>query len=490
MEFPYGKVPLAILLLALMTGGALLAMSLAEKAEQKPDLIMACFDKDHGEIYRNALKPFEEANHCRVQVQVVDQRALQNRLESAMEAGAPVPDMVELLDGTLGVFTKGPLDDIGFIDLTDRVHQSGLYDKLVTSRFSKWSTRARILALPHDVHPVMLCYRRDLIKDLGIDVNKLTTWDEFTRVGREVSKDHDGDGVVEHFMIDLPADGSDALRLLLLQRGGALLDKNGDAAFDSEQAVDVCLWYIRATHGRTRFSFPCGWGQPLAKAVQEGLCLFYICPDWRTMQFQSDLPKEMAGKMALMPLPAWTPGGVRTSTWGGTGLAFPKSCRNFDLAWKLAMYLYYDPQQLGPRFQRMNILPPLKAVWSKPEFLEPRPYYSDQPIGKLYIDLAGQVPEETITAYIKDARDKFGEAYTSCAIYYDEHGDDGLTEFVKAELKRCADQVRERIHRNVFFNKQVATGTQRGEGVPPSRPRLEPPFLVPLARRARGRDAL
>src|SRR5690348_1125619 len=141
MDFPYGKAPLAILLLALMTGAGLVAVALAEKAEPKPDLIMACFDKDHGEIYRAALPAFEEANHCKVQIEVVDQRALQNRLESAMEAGAPVPDMVELLDGTLGVFTKGPLSDVGFIDLTSKVHETGLYDKLVQSRFAKWSTR-------------------------------------------------------------------------------------------------------------------------------------------------------------------------------------------------------------------------------------------------------------------------------------------------------------------------------------------------------------
>src|SRR3954464_8047362 len=141
MDFPYGKALLAILIVALLSGGVLLATSLSQHAQPKPDLIMACFDKDHGEIYRRAIPAFEKANNCTVQIQVVDQRALQNRLESAMEAGAPVPDMVELLDGTLGVFTKGPMADVEFRDLTDRVHDTGLYDKLVTSRFAKWSTR-------------------------------------------------------------------------------------------------------------------------------------------------------------------------------------------------------------------------------------------------------------------------------------------------------------------------------------------------------------
>ena len=46
-----------------------------------------------------------------------------------------------------------------------------------------------MFALPHDVHPVMLAYRRDLFEQLGIDVNKLTTWDEFARVGRQVTQD-------------------------------------------------------------------------------------------------------------------------------------------------------------------------------------------------------------------------------------------------------------------------------------------------------------
>src|SRR5438045_8057378 len=184
MDFPYGKALLAILIVALLSGAALLGTSLSQQAQSKPDLIMACFDKDHGDIYRRALPAFEQANHCKVQIQVVDQRALQNRLESAMEAGAPVPDMVELIDGTLGIFTKGPLEDVGFRDLTERVREEGLDKRLVTSRFAKWSSRGHLFALPHDVHPVMLCYRRDLIEQLGLDVNSLTTSDEFACVGR------------------------------------------------------------------------------------------------------------------------------------------------------------------------------------------------------------------------------------------------------------------------------------------------------------------
>ncbi|CAN5454245.1 hypothetical protein BH09PLA1_BH09PLA1_24430 [soil metagenome] len=451
MEFPYGKAALVLLLLSIMSGGAILFSARHEWSDGRPDLIFATFTKEHAESYRPAIAIFEKENNCRIQLQVVDSRALTGRLQSAMQAGAEVPDMVELLDGSMGTFTKGPIKDVGFIELGQRLKQDGLYDALVTSRFAKWSSRGHIFALPHDVHPITLAYRRDLIEKLGIDVNKLTTWDEFTRVGREITKDLNGDGVVDRYMIDLAEDGG-MIDLFLLQRGGALFDESGDVAFDSPAAVDAVYWYVKQMRGPTRIAFSCGWGQNLAKSIMDGLCLFYICPDWRTKQFQLDVP-SLKGKMALMPLPAFEPGGLRTSTWGGTGLAFTKQCRDFDMAWKLAKYLYYDEKQLGKRFAATNILPPLKAAWNEPEYSEPREFYSGQQIGKIYAALAPQVPEEQSSPYASAANAKFAEALTNGKLYYEgPRGDSGLHEYIASELKRCADQVRVQIRRNVFLS--------------------------------------
>src|SRR5439155_311924 len=300
----------------------------------------ATFEKNHAEAYHQALPEFERRYGCKIQIQVVDPRALQNRLQSALLVGADVPDVCELLDGTMGMFTKGPIEYVGFVDLRKRVHDTGLYDRLVTSRFSKWSSRGHIFALPHDVHPVMLLYRRDLIEQLGIDVNQLTTWDEFARVGRKVVADSTGaDGVVAHYMIDLASDGGDYNRILLLQRGGRMFDESGRCCFDNDITVDTIIWYVKQVQGKGRIAFPAGWGQTLSRAMIDGVCLFYICPDWRTMQIQADIP-SLSGKLALMPLPAWEPGGRRTTCWGGTGLAITKRCRNPELAWKLAMFLY------------------------------------------------------------------------------------------------------------------------------------------------------
>jgi arabinosaccharide transport system substrate-binding protein len=455
MAFPYGRAPLGILLITLAACAGVAVTAAPETASgRKPDLVFATFSKEHAMAYEAALPAFEAAHGCRVHVQVVDQRALQSRLQSAMQVGADVPDMVELLDGTISFFIKGKLDDVHFVDLTDRLRESGLQDKIVQSRFSKWSSRGRTFALPHDVHPTMLAYRRDLVTQLGIDVSKLTTWDEFARVGREVvTKDLNGDGAPDRYMLDLQADGGDMLQLLALQRGGKFFDERGDVAFDSEAFVDAICWYVTQSQGDRRISFPVGWGQNLAKAMTDGLVLFYFCPDWRTMQFEMDVPR-LKGKLALMPLPSWTDGGPRTSTWGGTGLAFPRRGRNFDLAWKLAMHLYYDEQQLGPRFAQTNILPPLKTAWGQPEFHRMNEFWQVS-LGEAFVPLADDVPPAPSHAYYFSATTKLSKAFTRAADYYREHGEQGLRERVRADLVSCADEVRLAIRRNVFLREDA-----------------------------------
>lgn len=464
MNFPYGHAPLAILILALLAGVGVTYDSLSRNAGPQPDLVLATFTKEHAEAYGPVIKQFEHDHGVHIQLQLVEQRALQNRLQAAMQVGAEVPDMVELLYDTLGIFAKGPLDDVGFVDLTDRVHETGLYDNVVTSRFAKWSNRGHIFALPHDVHPVMLAYRRDLVEQLGIDVDKLTTWDEFARVGREIAtKDLNGDGVPDRYMINLPYQGGDTVRLLLLQRGGQMFDEAGDVAFDNDDTVDVMLWYVKQVQGKDRIAFDAGWGQNLARCMLDGLCLFYICPDWRTRQFQMDVP-QLKGKMALMPLPAWTEGGLRTSTWGGTGLAITKQTKHFDLAWQLAMDLYYNPKEQGRRFEQTQILSPLRTAWDEPAFDKPNAYFSGIRLGRAYAQLAPSVPAEQSSAYMTLAVAKLSEAFANVALYHREHGEDGLRDYARTELKRVADHVRRVMARNVFLETTKPAPSGDGGG--------------------------
>jgi arabinosaccharide transport system substrate-binding protein len=443
-KFPYGKAPFWLLVVAIASTVLRLAVG---GRSQRPDLLFITFSRVHLETYEKAAAEFEARHHVHVQFQYADYRALQSRLENAMLAGADVPDLVEMFEGSLGFFTRGPAADVGLTDFTDRIRSEGLDQRLVASRFSLWSTNGRVYALPHDVHPAMLAYRRDIVERLGIDVSTLDTWDKFVEVGRRVTRDEDGDGVIDRYMLDLPDDGEWGLESLMLQRGAQLFDPAGNVAFDDEKTAAVIRWYIEQTHGPKKITYDAGMDQPLLKIMTDGFVLFYVTPDWRSGMFQHDLP-GLRGKMALMPMPAWEPGGRRTTVWGGTGLVIAKQTKHPDEAWQLAQELYLDPKKAGERFLGTNIVPILKEAWTLPELDAPSPYYSGQPVGRLYADLAPSTPPRYVSALTSVAQRKLDEAYGRSLEYYKRFGTEGLDRTIHEELAKAAEYVRVRVVRD------------------------------------------
>jgi arabinosaccharide transport system substrate-binding protein len=446
-SYPYGRAPFWLTVVALVS---LLGVVWAQvgRAKTKPDMVMALSAPNHVISYEKVAEKFRREHGVDVALQIVNPRALTTRLQNAMLAGTEVPDLAELPYDAMRYFGRGPIADIGFLDLTERLNAEGYRDRLVEARLSLWSKRRHIFALPHDVHPVMLAYRADLVEALGIDVAALKTWDDFTAVGRRITADLDGDGAIDRYMIDLQSGGTEMLQVLLLQRGIDMFDEAGEATFNQALTVDTMIWYLHQSYGKDQIAYDCGWGQPLAKAMSDGLVLFYIAPDWRAHLLEMDSP-QVSGKMKLMPLPAWEPGGRRTTVWGGSGLAITKHGKNPELAWKFARELYFDRSELGQRYLDTSILPALKDAWNLPEFDLPSPYYSGQRIGTMYASLAPQAPPCWMTPYTVIAVSKLSEAFLQSVEYYQRNGDAGLREFVSEQLDEADAEVRRLIARNV-----------------------------------------
>ena len=57
-----------------------------------------------------------------MQLQLINWASLQARLQNSMLAGTDTPDLAELFEGSMGYFTRGPAEDFGVMDLTDRLH--------------------------------------------------------------------------------------------------------------------------------------------------------------------------------------------------------------------------------------------------------------------------------------------------------------------------------------------------------------------------------
>ena len=447
MLLNYGKAPVFILAVA-VAAGAGVAVTHRQYEGARPDLVLMTHAKLHADVYLAKLPEFERRYGVKVDVQVVEEAALRARLLAAFAAGTPVPDLVEIPQNA-ALFLRGPIRDIGFLDITRWVRARHLDQKLLPSRFSLWQRKGVIFALPHDVHPVMLAYRADIVEDeLGIDVSKIETWDDFAAMARRIVRYGD-DGRPARYALELQDDGGYLLQTLLLERGVGLFDAASNVAFDSDVAADTVAWAVRQLRGPHRIAYSLGFGPTLWEGMQDGLVLFYFAPDWRTRTIEEYAP-SLAGKMKLMPLPAWSRGGRRTSTWGATGIAATKGGRNPELAKKLMEFLYVDQTDGGRSSAELHILPPVRAAWSLPAFDAPDPYFRGQPILRLYSRVAGDVAPDYASPFITKAQNKRDSAFAAASAYYARHGEDGFEAFVRAELRRQADAVRAIIARNLI----------------------------------------
>ena len=452
MRLPVGPAPTLLLVgFALTAAWLLLAPASETVPEGKTRLHVAVFAQTHHDAYE-AIIPQFEADHpeAYVDLDLVSGRALFPRVQAAFWADLYAPDLVEVEISAVGMFFRGPPDEIGFRDLTDRLHETGYYDRIVQTRFAPWSARGRIFGLPHDVHPVMLAYRRDLFEAEGVNPDELDTWDKFIEAGRRLTKDLDGDGTIDRYMIELADNNAGNFEVLLFQRGGGYFDADGRLIMDDATAAETLAWYVPLVAGPNRIANSLGGGQILTQAVEDGYLLCMICADWRSAIIAHDMPR-LAGRMALMPMPAFEPGGRRTSTWGGTMVGIPKASPNPDLAWELALHLYYAVAPFEDRFRNTNILPPIRDAWDLPALSEPREYWSGQRIGQLFVALADDTPPQYTSPYTPMAKTKMGEALLAAVEHYQRHGDAGFREFVARVLKQKADDIRDIMRRNPFL---------------------------------------
>lgn len=441
MNYPFGRAALAILFLAVSSGLWLLRNPPPAKTT---NLTLWTFSKNHALAYQKVLPSFEAANPgVKVDLQLVSGDAVTTRLQAAFWADLDVPDLVEVEISWAGTFFRGPLEHIGFVDLTDRIKAEGLWDRMVQARFAPYTSRGRIFGLPHDVHPVMIAYNREAFEKLNIDVNSIQTWDDFVRVGRQITEPGN------RYLIELSDTSPTNLEVCLFQRGGGYFTPEGTCILDNQVAIDTMRWYIPLVAGTKKIGNNIGGGQILTKAVEDGYLLCLIAPDWRTKNFE-DILARMSGKMALMPFPAVSSGASRTSTWGGTMLGITKKSKNQEVAWKLARHLYLDKTELGLRFEETNILPALREAWNEPVYQKPRPYWSNQKLGALYAEFAPQIPYQYTSPFIRVAKEKLGEALASCVEYYNVNGEKGFDEYVAQRMKQSADEVRRLMSRNPF----------------------------------------
>ncbi len=375
------------------------------------------FSTMHRQMYDPAIQEWNRAQGDArdvVHPLVLSFQALERRLLSGFLSGTQVPDLVEVETNMASRFFAGPVEAIGMTDLTDRLREENLDAEFHTPSFSPWMREGRIYGLPHDIHPVLLAYRADIVEAAGIDVEQIETWDDFIRLMKPLQVDLDGDGQIDRYLLDVWETESMSLEILLLQAGGAYFDREMQPVLDTEINARVLATIVTWTMGETRIGvnitrFDAAGNQQRLN----GVVVCHLLADWYAGSFLKDLP-GLAGKLKLMPLPAWEKGGRRTSVIGGTMLSIPKRTRDFEAAWRFAKELYLDPRLAEKLYKTTMIVSPVKKNWTASYYDEPVPYFCGQPVGRLYLEVASQIPERRSAPLMSIAKTRVLNALMEC----------------------------------------------------------------------------
>ena len=176
---------------------------------------------------RRSSRAFTAANpNIKVDVTVADWDAYWDKLQTGLAGGA-APD-VFAMDGPLGPDYQSR--DV-LLDLTPYIEAES-YDlgQLDDNAVKDFTTKDGVVfGLPRDLNVIALYYNKDMFDAAGIAYPDDTwTWDKLVEVGKQLTKDTDGDGTIDQWGVYTETtDMENAWSSFVWQAGGDILTEDG-----------------------------------------------------------------------------------------------------------------------------------------------------------------------------------------------------------------------------------------------------------------------
>src|SRR4051812_30271164 len=330
MNFHLGKPVLAMIAMAIVSGGMMLLFRPAQRAEMK----VWVFADSHANSYRNEdsrtpslIEQYRQKTGMRIDVSLIAAKAEDIRLMALFGSdSADVPDLAEVEIGSVGKFFIPPVREVGFLPLNDFLKRDGLMDKMVRTRFAPWSKEGVIFGVPHDVHPITISYRKDLFDEVGVNLASARTWNEFQELCLTAQRRWQQKGYSRRFALEMPQSRPDYLVAMLLQRHINLIDDRNQVFLNDPKVADTVARYALMVSGSRRIGADSSPGVNMwTRDLANGDIAACFSLEWRSVYIRT-YASELSGKVAMMPLPSFERGDEPTAAWVGPMMGIPRRC--------------------------------------------------------------------------------------------------------------------------------------------------------------------
>lgn len=342
-----------------------------------------------------------------------------DKLKTNLATGSGAGDVVLVDRGFVGSF----INSGGFVDLTERFapYKNNFAEYAVAQG---QGADGRQYAVPVDLGPGVMYYRRDYMEDMGYDVdNVINDWDSYLEYGRELKKKDilligDATAVATaywNFNVEpgnglfFGADGEPLVTGPRFQRAFELAKAVRDEGMDGEISEWTEEWYA---------------------GFREGRFATQLSGAWLLGHLQNWMAPETSGNWGVSNLPDGIYG-----TWGGSFLAIPKQSEQQAAAWDLIEYMISeDIQRAG--FENIAAFPAHTGTYDDPMFDEPIEFLRGQQARLLFADIA-----QNIEPVQPHAGDQIAESLMTTAL--EQVLNDGVD--IDTALANAERQIRRRV---------------------------------------------
>jgi arabinosaccharide transport system substrate-binding protein len=247
---------------------------------------------------------------------------IHDKLLIAFQAGQGAPDIADVENGRWPIFMKG---DIQFLELNKYVEPYKA--DLVMPILDVVSKNGKIYAAPSHIGATVMYYNTELLGKAGIDFKTIKTWDDY-EAALKTYKDKTG-----KYMTYCETYGAYEFTVLLGEQGKDLIDDQGMPQLTTPEALKA-IQRIRKWADNDLCGFiPTGNADTDEgkAAVYQGEVAALAYPLWYMSRFTDEMP-DLAGKIAIAPLPVWDANSYKSMGLGGTGTTVYKNSPNADLA--------------------------------------------------------------------------------------------------------------------------------------------------------------
>ena len=223
---------------------------------------------------------------------------LQSRLLLSLVAGKGGPDVAQLQEREAMRFSStGRLAD------SERLGGESTPTDFPPSFWNSCVYDGKVYAVPWDIGPCAVYYKRWIFEKYGIDPESIKTWDDFIRVGEELAAKSNGR---THMMPLSSGEATDIYFLLMQQNGGGVFDDEGRVVLDQQANIEALSVLGRLIHSPATAPGS-QFGPQFLAGLGGDTFACYVGAAWLSQNFKDSAPAENSRQVGRLSTPRLPP---------------------------------------------------------------------------------------------------------------------------------------------------------------------------------------